>query len=211
MGITRTLIFDKVKIAGTDYSPFLAQRVVISATPVSQTVRNGQTLVSAWDVEFSVDFLASAVSVAPEVWVNPDAQPILSYIEFIDTADAIRRKKIGTLYNPSIGPVETDNIEIVATEDLFLPKNSNIFLDGEAFVTSADLQLDSSLANQIISINNATITGVLTGDVTAELSMLINNVVLNIIPNFEGERVAFTITGKKRVTNLFSTIQQADG
>ena len=208
MAISRTLVFDKVKIAGVDYSPFLAQRVSLSATPVNQIVRNNQTLASSWDVEFSVDFLESAVSTLTEVWSNSGA-PFLSYIEFIDTADAIRVKKIAELYDPSItGSIST--IDIAPTSDLFLPINTRIFVDGESFITSSNLQLDSSLAQQIIDVIPKTVS-TLAGDVTAELGLLINNVVLNVIPNFEGERVAFTIKGKKRVVNLFLTVQEANG
>jgi hypothetical protein len=209
MAISRTLVFDKVKIAGVDYSPFLAQRVSLSATPVNQIVRNNQTLASSWDVEFSVDFLESAVSTLTEVWSNSGA-PFLSYIEFVDTADAIRVKEIAGLSNPSItGNIST--IDITPTSDLFLPINTRIFVDGESFITSSNLQLDSSLQQQVIDVQSKQVSATLTGDVTAELGLLINNVVLNVIPNFEGERVAFTIKGKKRVVNLFLTVQEANG
>ena len=127
MAITKSLVFDKVSIGGVDYTPHLAESAEITVEPVEQTVRNGQTLVSAWDVSFSVDLLNSNVINATSlVYTDASDEPELTNIVFGGTAGA------------------------------------------------------------------ATLT--------------VSNVIVNATPNFEGERVAFTITGTKRVTMLSDTV-----
>jgi hypothetical protein len=210
VGISKILVFDKVKIAGTDYSPFLAQRVSMSVTPVNQVVRNEQLLASAYDVQFAIDFLETAVATLNAVWTNGSSLPVLSYIQFINSTDSSHIKKIGVTSLPFIGPGVISTIDIEATKDILLPTNTKIFIGGETFITTSDLQLNSSLQQQTIDVESKTIFSAVGGDVFAELGLLINNVILNVITNFEGERVAFTITGKKRVSNLFLTVQEAN-
>ncbi len=127
MSITKSLVFDKVSINAVDYTPHLAESAEVTVEPVEQTVRNGQTLVSAWDVSFSVDLLNSNVINATSlVYTDASDEPVLTNIVFGGTAGA------------------------------------------------------------------ATLT--------------ISDVIVNATPNFEGERVAFTITGTKRVTMLADTV-----
>jgi hypothetical protein len=127
MSITKSLVFDKVSINAVDYTPHLADSAEVTVEPVEQTVRNGQTLVSAWDVSFSVDLLDSNVINANSlVYTDASDEPALTNIVFGGTAGAA--------------------------------------------------------------------------------SLTISNVIVNATPNFEGERVAFTITGTKRVTMLSDTV-----
>jgi hypothetical protein len=70
MSITKSLVFDKVTINAIDYTPHLADSAEVTIEPVNQTVENGQTLVSAWDVSFSVDLLNTAVSSSVDVYTN---------------------------------------------------------------------------------------------------------------------------------------------
>lgn len=126
MAITRTLSFEKVNVNGVDYTPHLAESAEVTVEPVEQTVRNGQALVSAWDVSFSVDLLDDAIASSANVYTNTANSPVQTYIRFDATA------------------------------------------------------------------GGATLN--------------ITNVIVNVTPNFEGERVAYTLTGSKRVTTLPGTV-----
>jgi hypothetical protein len=127
MSITKSLVFDKVSINGVDYSPHLAESAEVTVEPVEQTVKNGQTLVSAWDVSFSVDLLDSnVINAASLVYTNAANAPAQTFITFGGTAGAA--------------------------------------------------------------------------------TLNITDVIINAVPNFEGERVAFTLTGSKRVTTLPTTV-----
>jgi hypothetical protein len=127
MAITKSLVYDQVSINGVNYTPHLAESVEVTVEPVEQTVRNGQTLVSAWDVSFSVDLLNSNVINATSlVYTNAASAPVQTYIVFSGT--------------------------------------------------------------------------------TGAATLNITDVIINATPNFEGERVAYTITGSKRVTTLPSTV-----
>lgn len=126
MSITKSLVFDKVTVNVTDLTPHLADSAEVTIEPVTQTVKNGQTLVSAWDVSFSVDILNSNVASHLDVYTNASTMPTETFIVFGGTAGAA--------------------------------------------------------------------------------SLNITDVIINAVPNFEGERVAFTLTGSKRVTTLPSTV-----
>jgi hypothetical protein len=126
MAITRTLSFEKVSVNGVDITPHLAESAEVTVEPVEQTVRNGQALVSAWDVSFSVDVLEDAVATSTNIYNNTANTPVITWIRFDGTAGAA--------------------------------------------------------------------------------TLNITNVIVNATPNFEGERVAYTLTGSKRVTTLPGTV-----
>jgi hypothetical protein len=127
MSITKSLVFDKVSINGVDYTPHLSESAEVTVEPVEQTVRNGQTLVSAWDVSFSVDVLNdNVVNATSLVYTNTANVPVQTFITFSGT--------------------------------------------------------------------------------TGAATLNITDVIINATPNFEGERVAYTLTGTKRVTTLPSTV-----
>ncbi len=126
MAITRTLSFEKVNVNGVDITPHLAESAEVTVEPVEQTVRNGQALVSAWDVSFSVDVLEDAVATSTNIYTNTANTPVITWIRFDGTAGAA--------------------------------------------------------------------------------TLNISNVIVNATPNFEGERVAYTLTGSKRVTTLPGTV-----
>jgi hypothetical protein len=126
MSITKSLVFDKVTINTSDLTPHLADSAEVTIEPVTQTVENGQTLVSAWDVSFSVDVLNNNATSHLEVYTNTANTPVKTFITFGGTAGAA--------------------------------------------------------------------------------TLNITDVIINVTPNFEGERVAYTLTGSKRVTNIPSTV-----
>jgi len=130
MPITKSLVFDKVSINGVDYTPHLSDSAEVTVEPVEQMTRNGQALVSAWDVSFSVDLLDdNVVNASSLVYTNTANSPTRTNIAFTGTT-------------------------------------------GAATLTIAD-------------------------------------VIINATPNFEGERVAYTLTGSKRVTTLGNTVTVA--
>jgi len=130
MSITKSLVFDKVSINGVDYTPHLSESAEVTVEPVEQTVRNGQTLVSAWDVSFSVDVLNdNVVNASSLVYTNTANAPVQTFITFSGT--------------------------------------------------------------------------------TGAATLNITDVIINATPNFEGERVAYTLTGSKRVTTLPGTVTVA--
>ena len=130
MSITKSLVFDKVSINGVDYTPHLSESAEVTVEPVEQTVRNGQTLVSAWDVSFSVDVLNdNVVNASSLVYTNTANVPVQTFITFSGT--------------------------------------------------------------------------------TGAATLNITDVIINATPNFEGERVAYTLTGTKRVTTLPGTVTVA--
>jgi hypothetical protein len=130
MPITKSLVFDKVSINLVDYTPHLADSAEVTVEPVEQMVKNGQALVSAWDVSFSVDLLDdNVVNAASLVYTN--------------------------------------------------------------------------------TANSPTRTNIVFGGTTGAATLTIADVIINATPNFEGERVAYTLTGSKRVTTLPSTVTVA--
>ena len=89
MPITKTLAYDKVSINGVDYTPHLADSAEVTVEPVEQMVRNGQALVSAWDVSFSVDLLDdNVVNAASLVYTNTANSPTQTFITFTGTTGA---------------------------------------------------------------------------------------------------------------------------
>jgi hypothetical protein len=126
MSITKALVFDKVEINENDYTPHLSESAEVTVEPVDQQVLNGQTLPSAWDVNFSVDLLNTAIASNINVYTDSSEAPTLANIKFVGTAGA-------------------SNLEV-------------------------------------------------------------KNVIISVIPNFEGERTAYTLTGSKRVTSIPTTV-----
>jgi hypothetical protein len=128
MAITRSLTFDKVIVNGVDLTPHLADSAEVTVEPVTQSVKNNQTLPSAYDISFSVDILNNNVvdNVSVAVYKDSTAEPVETYITF------------------------------------------------------------------------SAISGGATLNVT--------NVIITATPSFEGERVAYTLTGSKRVTNVGNTV-----
>jgi len=87
MAITKSLIFDKVTINGVDYSPHLADSAEVTIEPVNQSVKNNQTLPSAWDVSFSVDVLNTNVNTGA-VYTSSSAEPVETWILFTGASGA---------------------------------------------------------------------------------------------------------------------------
>jgi hypothetical protein len=81
MAITRSLTFDKVIVNAVDLTPHLADSAEVTIEAVNQSVKNNQTLPSAWDVSFSVDILNNNAATAT-VYADTTAEPVETFITF---------------------------------------------------------------------------------------------------------------------------------
>jgi uncharacterized protein GlcG (DUF336 family) len=81
MPITKALVFDKVTVNAVDLTPHLADSAEVTVEPINQTVRNGQTLPSAWNVSFSVSILNTNAATAA-VYSDSTAEPVSTNISF---------------------------------------------------------------------------------------------------------------------------------
>ena len=81
MAITQALVFDKVTVNAVDLTPHLADSAEVTVEPINQTVSNGQTLPSAWNVSFSVSILNTNAATAA-VYSDSTAEPVSTFITF---------------------------------------------------------------------------------------------------------------------------------
>jgi len=81
MAITTALVYDKVTVNAVDLTPHLADSAEVTVEPINQTVSNGQTLPSAWNVSFSVSILNTNAATAA-VYSDSTAEPVSTFITF---------------------------------------------------------------------------------------------------------------------------------
>lgn len=89
MAVSKTLVFSNVAISNgatggntNNYPLHLTESAEVTLTPVNDTVQDGQTIVSAYDVSFSVNLFNTAVLSDPFVYSNTSATPVLARITF---------------------------------------------------------------------------------------------------------------------------------
>jgi hypothetical protein len=88
MAVTKTLVFSNVAIsagsgsATNAYPLHLTESAEVTITPANDTVQDGQTIVSAYDVTFSVNLMNTAVLADPHVYKDASANPVLARITF---------------------------------------------------------------------------------------------------------------------------------
>lgn len=87
MAITKALIFEKVTVNGVDLTPHLADSAEVTVEAVNQTVKNNQTLPSAYDVSFSVQVLDTNATTGA-VYVDTSSEPVETFIRFAGVAGA---------------------------------------------------------------------------------------------------------------------------
>lgn len=87
MAITKALIFEKVTVNGVDLTPHLADSAEVTVEAVNQTVKNNQTLPSAYDVSFSVQVLDDN-AITGAVYVDTSSEPVETFITFAGVAGA---------------------------------------------------------------------------------------------------------------------------
>lgn len=88
MAVTKTLVFNAVAISNATgaltnaYPLHLTESAEVTITPVNDTVQDGQTIVSAYDVTFSVNSFNTAILTDPHVYSNASVSPTLARITF---------------------------------------------------------------------------------------------------------------------------------
>jgi len=82
MSITKSLTFTGVKVNGVSYSPFLDESVEVTVEPVVDTVNNGQSLPSAYNVSFSVNIYNTNILTDANIYSNTASTPVETIVEF---------------------------------------------------------------------------------------------------------------------------------
>lgn len=88
MAITKTLVFSNIGISNAtgavrnNYPLHLTESAEVTITPVNDTVQDGQTIVSAYDVTFSVNAMNVNILLDPFVYKDASATPVLARMTF---------------------------------------------------------------------------------------------------------------------------------
>ena len=83
MAITKTLTFSGINVGqAIDYDLHLMENAEITIEQVSDMVDDGQTLVAAYDVSFSVDVYDDALLTDSNIYVDASQDPVKSNITF---------------------------------------------------------------------------------------------------------------------------------
>jgi len=96
MAIGKTLVFKEMNISaagtattsGVTYSLQLTESQDVTLTPVTDTVEDGQTLVSAYDLSFSVTCYNTAVLNDSNVYTDASTNPTKANITLVGVAGA---------------------------------------------------------------------------------------------------------------------------
>ena len=84
MAITKTLTFSGINVGqAVDYDLNLMENAEITIEQVSDLVDDGQTLVAAYDVSFSVDVYDDALLSDSNIYVDASQDPVKSNIRFV--------------------------------------------------------------------------------------------------------------------------------
>lgn len=82
MAVTKTLIFNGVTISGVPYTTHLIDSAEVTVEPVTDTIDDGQTLTSAWDVSFAVKVYDSNVPNNANIYTNSANSPVKTTVVF---------------------------------------------------------------------------------------------------------------------------------
>lgn len=83
MSATKSLIFTGIQVNGVDYSLHLMEGAEVSIEEVTDMVDDGQTLVSAYDVSFSVDVYDDAPLTDSNINTNTAQEPVRSDVTLV--------------------------------------------------------------------------------------------------------------------------------
>lgn len=83
MAATKSLIFTGIQVNGIDYSLHLMEGAEVTIEEVTDQVDDGQTLVSAYDVSFSVDIYDDAPLSDSNINTNTAQVPVKSNVTFV--------------------------------------------------------------------------------------------------------------------------------
>ena len=83
MAITKTLTFSGINVGqAVDYDLHLMENAEITIEQVSDMIDDGQTLVAAYDVSFSVDLYDDTVLSDSNIYFDASQDPVKSNITF---------------------------------------------------------------------------------------------------------------------------------
>lgn len=82
MAITKTLIFNGVTINSTPYTFHLVDSAEVTVEPVTDTIDDGQTLTSAWDVSFSFKIYDADVAANADIYSDSANVPVKTTVVF---------------------------------------------------------------------------------------------------------------------------------
>jgi len=89
MAITKTLTFSGINVGqAVDYDLHLMENAEITIEQVTDMVDDGQTLVAAYDVSFSVDVYDDALLTDSNIYVDASQDPVKSNITFVGVSGA---------------------------------------------------------------------------------------------------------------------------
>jgi len=89
MAITKTLTFSGINVGqAIDYDLHLMENAEITIEQVTDMVDDGQTLVAAYDVSFSVDVFDDALLTDSNIYVDASQDPVKSNITFVGVSGA---------------------------------------------------------------------------------------------------------------------------
>ena len=89
MAITKTLTFSGINVGqAVDYDLHLMENAEITIEQVTDMVDDGQTLVAAYDVSFSVDVYDDALLSDSNIYVDASQDPVKSNIRFVGVSGA---------------------------------------------------------------------------------------------------------------------------
>ena len=89
MAITKTLTFSGINVGqAVDYDLHLMENAEITIEQVTDMVDDGQTLVAAYDVSFSVDVFDDALLTDSNIYVDASQDPVKSNITFVGVSGA---------------------------------------------------------------------------------------------------------------------------
>lgn len=103
MAITKALVFSNVTLQNTTgaspttYDNHVVDTVEVTITPVTDTVKDGQTLSASYDVSLTVGLLNTNILADPRVYTDTSQEPVLARIQF-NGATGSRTLNIGNTY-----------------------------------------------------------------------------------------------------------------
>jgi hypothetical protein len=82
MAITKTLIFNGVKVNNVAYTFHLVDSAEVTVEPVTDTIDDGQTLTSSWDVSFAFKVYDDGVLTNGDIYTNSANTPVKTTVSF---------------------------------------------------------------------------------------------------------------------------------
>lgn len=82
MAITKTLIFNGVKVNNVAYTFHLVDSAEVTVEPVTDTIDDGQSLTSAYDVSFAFKIYDDDIRQNADIYTNTANTPVKTTVSF---------------------------------------------------------------------------------------------------------------------------------